>query len=95
MEKQLESLDRYAVFEKVGRNEALTLKELAVWTGFGYSEVRTWRGEWNFPLFHGRIFPEDFTLWRQGNLGLRSENGNGEHPVKRDADRFDVSLSSQ
>lgn len=95
MEKQLHCTDPKIIRAKAERNEALTLKELAIWTGFSYTFVRNWRGLYaDFPMFAGRIFPADFTLWRQKRLGLRSSPDTATRQPKKGAGKSDESLST-
>lgn len=93
-EKRLSKLDAEEVRAKAERNESLTLKELAVWTGFSYGVVRSWQNE-RFPflpVLNGKIFPEDFVLWRRRRTGLESVLGNGAHPQMPTADKSGESL---
>lgn len=65
-EKRLSKLDPAEVRAKAEHNEALTLKELAVWTGYSYEVVRSWEKERpEFPMLSGKMFPNFFILWRQ------------------------------
>lgn len=68
MNKQLKAIDAKVVAAKVNAGKALTLAELSVHIGVGYSQVRAWK----LPLLAGKIFYDDFTLWRRRKLGLES-----------------------
>lgn len=54
--------------EKAARGEALTLKELAVVIGMSYGAVRSWP----LPLLKGKIFMDDFVIWRRRQSGLET-----------------------
>jgi hypothetical protein len=68
-EKQLQGIDRRKVVAKVARGESITLKELAVYCGQSYSPVRAWQDQ-GLPLLSGKIFIEDFVIWRRRKMGL-------------------------
>lgn len=89
MENQLRRILFDAVMEKVSRDQALTLKELAVWTGFSYSSVRAWG---DLPIINRRIFPQDFILWRRRKSGLGFENGSEGRLPRLRADKSGESL---
>src|SRR5438309_1230172 len=92
-EKRLSKLDPQEVREKAERNESLTLKELAVWTGYSYEVVRSWQGELpTFPLLNGKIFPEDFVLWRRRKTGLEFGPGIAGHQWMPTVGKYGESL---
>lgn len=92
MEKQLKAITKESVLEKAARNEALTLKELAVLTGYGYSLVRSWQNQ-GLPVLSGRVFPDDFVIWRRGRSGLQSGSDNGAHRLSLGVGKSGESLS--
>ena len=67
MNKQLAHIDAGTVRTKIDSGQPITLAELAVFTSYAYSEVRTWR--W-LPLVGGRLFWDDFILARRIRSGL-------------------------
>lgn len=94
MEKQLKGIRRKSVLYKVRRDMALTLKELAVWKGVGYSEVRTnWRSQ-GLPIVGSYVIPSIFNLWAAGRSGSQSVNGNEAHPSPQGAGKSGESLST-
>jgi hypothetical protein len=74
MDKQLETIDAAAASEKASSGKALTLRELAVVTGLGYSAVRQLSRRPGFPLLAGRVWHRDFELWRHSILGIGAPN---------------------
>lgn len=71
MEKQLLTVNQEEAREKANRGEALTLKELAVVIGMSYGSVRSWTcGYPSLPLLNGKVFFDDFVLWRRRKSGL-------------------------
>ncbi len=66
MEKQLLTVNPDKAREKAQRGEALNLKELAVIIGMSYGVVRSW----SLPLLNGKLFMEDFVIWRRRQSGL-------------------------
>lgn len=93
-ERRLSKLDPAEVRAKAERNESLTIKELAVWTGYSYEVARSWQicQEPRFPLLNGKIFPDDFVLWRRRRTGLEFGPGIGAHPMMQSAGKSDESL---
>lgn len=66
MEKQLLTVQQEEARAKAARGEGLTLKELAVVTGMSYGAVRSW----DVPTLSGKVFYDDFVLWRRRQSGL-------------------------
>jgi hypothetical protein len=66
VEKRLRYVSQEQARDKVLRGQALNLKELALVTGFSYSAVRSW----SLPVLSGKIFYDDFVLWRRRQSGL-------------------------
>ena len=60
-----------AVNTKVAFGFGLTLKELAVKTGYSYETARKWKGQ-GLPLLSGKITYEDFLVWKARHMGLES-----------------------
>lgn len=85
-EKQLQGIDRAKVLAKVKRGESITLKELAVYCGQSYSPVRAWQNQ-GLPLLSGKIFIEDFVIWRRRMTGLEFAPANGARRAARVSDR--------
>lgn len=92
-EKRLSKLDAAEVRAKAERNESLTLKELAVWTGYSYNVVRSWQGDFPYlPMLNGKIFPEDFVLWRRNRMGWQCGFGNEARQMMPAVDKSGESL---
>lgn len=74
--KQLAHHDFAAVKAKADAGLALSLRELAVRTGFGYTQVRGWT-LLGLPLFQRKIFWSDFLAWKATRLetALAANNG--------------------
>lgn len=85
-EKQLQGIDRKKVLAKVKRGESITLKELAVYCGQSYSPVRAWQDQ-GLPLLSGKIFIEDFVIWRRRKTGLELPPASAVRQRARAADR--------
>lgn len=51
--------------EKRAQDKALSLREFAQAGGISYSLAITLAKEPGFPIFHGKIWWEDFVLWRR------------------------------
>lgn len=66
VEKRLRDVSEEHARDRALRGQALNLKELAIVTGFSYAAVRSW----NLPLLSGKIFYDDFVLWRRRQSGL-------------------------
>jgi len=47
----------------------LNMKEMGSVLGYSYSAVRNFKRN-GMPVFYGKVFPEDFALWRRQKLGL-------------------------
>lgn len=87
MDRQLKTINANKVRAKAQRDMALTLKELAVWKGVGYSIVRSWQND-GLPMLGGYVFPSLFNLWAQSKTGLLSANGNEAHRSPPTVDKF-------
>jgi hypothetical protein len=85
-EKQLQGIDRRKVVAKVTRGESINLKELAVYCDQGYSVVRSWQDQ-GLPLLSGKIFIEDFVIWRRRKTGLESVPATAGRRAARAADK--------
>lgn len=70
-EKQLQGITLESVLEKRRLDQALNAKEFAVCVGVSYSTARSWFRLPGFPVFHGRVFWEDFACWRSAQNGLQ------------------------
>ena len=70
MEKQLASVNATEARRKWADNEAVSLREFAVANGIGYTLARTISQKPGFPFFGVLVYREDFTLWRQREVGL-------------------------
>lgn len=84
MEKQLLNVNQKAARGKAQRGEAMTLKELAVVIGMSYGEVRSW----NLPRLGGKIFYDDFILWRRRQLGFEFCDATATNPALQGAGKF-------
>ena len=51
--------------EKRSQDKALSLREFAQAGGISYSLAITLAKEAGFPIFHGKIWWEDFVMWRR------------------------------
>lgn len=58
------------IHEKAARGLALTLTELAVATGYGYSTVRAWKPQ-GLPLVGGKITKAEALEWRRDQEVMR------------------------
>lgn len=74
VDKQIQDIEFEKVRRRVDAGNALTLKQLAVYTGYSYSTVTNWpkRKDSPLPLLNGRVFVEDFILWRARVTGLET-----------------------
>lgn len=73
MDKQLSNIRLESVIAKIAAGLTINLKELSVRTGINYTEVRAWRHAVPpLPLIGGKLFYEDFLLWKARKLGLES-----------------------
>lgn len=64
-DKQLQGIDIREVRRKRDADQALNIKEFAVLAGISYSVAREWFQSTGFPMVHGKIFWQDFVLWRR------------------------------
>jgi len=64
-DKQLRGVTLQAVRLKRDRDQALNVKEFAVLAGFSYSVARQWFQLPGFPVIQGKVFWQDFVLWRR------------------------------
>lgn len=78
--KQLSSIDAKLVSAKVETGFPLTLKELAIASGYSYEIVRRWKGR-GLPILDGKITFADFLTWKNRCTGLDSEQ---QKPSKRE-----------
>lgn len=92
-EKQLQRIDRKKVLAKIARGEQINLKELAVYCGQGYSVVRAWQDQ-GLPILGGKLFLDDFVIWRRRKTGLESAPAAFVRRVARAADRSGELLST-
>lgn len=67
--KQLARVNPGVVQAKIDSGRPLTLAELAVHTGYGYSTVRGW--DW-LPMLDGKVFYDDFVIARRRVTGLEA-----------------------
>lgn len=64
-DKQLRSISIHAVRSKQKLDQALNVKEFAVLAGISYSVAREWFQLTGFPAIQGKVFWQDFVLWRR------------------------------
>ena len=64
-DKQLRGVKLDAVRTKQRLGQALNIKEFAVLAGIAYSVAREWFQLPGFPALCGKVFWEDFVLWRR------------------------------
>ena len=64
-DKQLRGIDIREVRCKRDADQAMNIKEFAVLAGISYSVAREWFNSTGFPRVHGKIFWQDFVLWRR------------------------------
>ena len=83
-DKQLQGIKISAVRRKRDTDQALNIKEFAVLAGISYSVAREWFQSAGFPSLHGKVFWQDFVLWRRAQNMKRNalpfapiENGAG------------------
>lgn len=65
IDKQLQRIDINDVRRKRDADQALNIKEFAVLAGISYSVAREWFQTTGFPALHGKVFWQDFVLWRR------------------------------
>ena len=78
-DKQLSDLNRATVMALVDAGFPLSLRELAVATGYSYTSVRGWKGM-GLPILSGRVSWEDFLAWKRIKLGLESSRPAAANP---------------
>lgn len=83
MEKQLASVNVEEARRKWAANEPVNLREFAVAQGIGYSLARSISQKPGFPFFGLLVYREDFTLWRQSQLGLVPAVASSPMPARR------------
>jgi hypothetical protein len=71
-DKQLTGIKLQAVLQKQRLGQALNIKLFAVLAGISYSTSREWFQMRNFPALNGRVFWDDFVMWRQRQTGVSS-----------------------
>jgi hypothetical protein len=86
-DKQLRGIKIGEVRRKREADQALNIKEFAVLAGISYSVAREWFQSTGFPALHGKVFWQDFVLWRRAQNVKR--NAPGPAPVESAA-RFDL-----
>jgi len=64
-DKQLRGVKIAEVRRKRDADQALNIKEFAVLAGVSYSVAREWFQSGGFPALHGKVFWQDFVLWRR------------------------------
>lgn len=64
-DKQLRSISIQTVKTKQRLDQALNVKEFAVLAGISYSVAREWFQLTGFPAIQGKVFWQDFVLWRR------------------------------
>lgn len=64
-DKQLRSVSVQTVRTKQKLDQALNMKEFAVLAGIAYSVAREWFQLTGFPAIQGKVFWQDFVLWRR------------------------------
>ena len=82
-DKQLQGIDPGEVRRKRDADQALNIKEFAVLAGISYSVAREWFQSTGFPVVHGKIFWQDFVLWRRAQNAKR--NAPAPAPVENGA----------
>jgi len=85
-DKQLSQIDFKQVRAKADSGQALSLRELATVTGFGYTQVRGWSKS-GLPVFYGRVFYQDFLNWKQKVLESKSGPGLERRLAQADIDK--------
>jgi hypothetical protein len=65
-DKQLRSVNIRLARSKQNLDQALNVKEFAVLAGISYSVAREWFQLAGFPAICGKVFWQDFVLWRRG-----------------------------
>ena len=79
-DKQLRGIDIHEVRCKRDADQALNIKEFAVLAGISYSVAREWFQSAGFPALHGKVFWQDFVLWRRAQNAKR--NASAPAPVE-------------
>ena len=79
-DKQLRGIDICEVRHKRDADQALNIKEFAVLAGISYSVAREWFQSAGFPALHGKVFWQDFVLWRRAQNAKR--NASAPSPVE-------------
>jgi hypothetical protein len=69
-DKQLSGIKLKVVLQKQQLGQALNVKEFAVLAGICYSTAREWFRIKGFPAFNGKVFWQDFFMWRQRQTGV-------------------------
>jgi hypothetical protein len=72
-DRQLQGIDIAEVRRKRDADQALNIKEFAVLAGISYSVARDWFQSIGFPALQGKVFWEDFVLWRRAQSVRRVE----------------------
>ena len=87
---ELAHVDAAQVRAMIAADQALSLKEFALGFGYPYYTAKLIAREEGFPIFHGRIAPSDFRLWRRRRLGLQSAPDAPARPRRPVAGKSDV-----
>lgn len=77
-DKRLSNVDRDEVMWKAKNGLALTLKELAIATGYGYSQWCTWKAQ-GLPLLAKKITLRKALAWLEG-LALETSEDQSQAP---------------
>ena len=80
-DKQLAGIKLKAVLQKQRFGQALNVKEFAVLAGISYSIARDWFRARGFPVFNGKVFWQDFVMWRQRQTGIEVSAANHTQTV--------------
>ncbi|MBU6410866.1 MAG: hypothetical protein KGJ60_11815 [Verrucomicrobiota bacterium] len=74
-DKQLRGIKLKEVFQKQRLGQALNVKEFAALAGLSYSTARGWFRAKGFPAFNGKVFWQDFVIWRRRQTGIEPSAG--------------------
>lgn len=78
-DKQLRCIKLEVVRAKQEQDQALNVKEFAVLAGISYSVAREWFQIPGFPAICGKVFWQDFIIWRRSRNTHKTPNN---HPTK-------------
>lgn len=93
-DKQLRCIKLEAVKAKQRQDQALNVKEFAVLAGISYSVAREWFQLSGFPAICGKVFWQDFVLWRRARNAPRLPSHNAKQDVSISDNTNHLDLSS-